>query len=67
MYSPSDYGEEQMLWPEETFKGLKDPERILPRIEGSNNEDDNQKREWVAAIRAGKPRSPCRTSTTPRP
>ncbi len=55
MYSPSDYGEEQKLWPQETFKGLKDPERIFPRIEGSKSEDDNQKREWVAAIRAGKP------------
>lgn len=33
---------------------MKDPERILPRLEGSH-EDDNQKREWVAAIRAGKP------------
>ncbi len=57
MYSPSDYGEEQTLWPEEKFQGLKDPERILPRIEGGDNEDDNQKREWVAAIRAGKPQA----------
>ena len=55
MYSPSDYGDEQKLWPEEKFKDHKDPERILPRIEGGRNEDDNQKREWVAAIRAGKP------------
>ena len=55
MYSPSDYGAEQMLWPEEAFKDLKDPERIFPRIEGGRGEDDNQKREWVAAIRAGKP------------
>jgi predicted dehydrogenase len=54
MYSPSDYGSEQKLWPEETFKGLKDPERILPRIQ-SGDDDNNQKREWVAAIRAGKP------------
>ncbi len=55
MYSPSDYGEEQKLWPEESFKGHKDPERILPRHEKGRGEDDNQKREWVAAIRAGKP------------
>jgi hypothetical protein len=54
MYSPSDYGSEQVLWPEEKFKALKDPERILPRIEGGRD-DDNQKREWVEAIRAGKP------------
>jgi predicted dehydrogenase len=58
MYSPSDYGAEQTLWPEEKFKDLKDPERILPRIEageGRRNGDDDHKREWVAAIRAGKP------------
>ena len=57
MYSPSDYGAEQVLWPEEKFKGYKDPERVLPRIkgEGKSDDDDNQKREWVEAIRAGKP------------
>jgi predicted dehydrogenase len=55
MYSPSDYGADQKLWPEEKFKDFQDPERILPRIEGGRNEDDNHKREWVAAIRAGKP------------
>lgn len=55
MYSPSDYGEEQVLWPEESFKGHKDPEQILPRHEKGRGGDDNQKREWVAAIRAGKP------------
>ena len=30
MYSPSDYGSEQVFWPEERFKSLKDPEQILP-------------------------------------
>ncbi|MGP0068328.1 MAG: Gfo/Idh/MocA family oxidoreductase [Isosphaeraceae bacterium] len=56
MYSPSDYGAEQVLWPEEKFKGYKGPERLLPRIEGDGkNDDDNQKKEWVEAIRAGKP------------
>ena len=50
----SDYGSEQVLWPEEKLKALKDPERILPRIE-PGHDDDNQKREWVEAIRAGKP------------
>jgi predicted dehydrogenase len=56
MYSPSDYGAEQVLWPVEKFKGYKDPERVLPRIKGkSKDDDDNQKLEWVEAIRAGKP------------
>ncbi len=57
MYSASDYGAEQKLWPEEKFRGITDPERILPRIEGGGNEDEKQKREWVAAIRAGKPQA----------
>jgi predicted dehydrogenase len=55
MYSPSDYGSEQVLWPEAAFKEYKDPEPSLPRIKGGSDEDDNQKREWVQAIRAGKP------------
>jgi predicted dehydrogenase len=55
MYSPSDYGAQQKLWPVEKFKDLKDPERVLPRIAGGHDEDDNQKREWIEAIRAGKP------------
>ena len=27
----------------------------MPRIKGGSHDDDNQKREWVQAIRAGKP------------
>jgi predicted dehydrogenase len=55
LYSPSDYGSEQFLWPESAFKDFKDPEPTLPRIRGKHGEDDNQKKEWVEAIRAGKP------------
>ncbi len=55
MYSPSDYGSEQILWPEAAYKDFKDPAPTLPRIDGGRNEDDNQKKEWVQAIRAGKP------------
>lgn len=55
MYSPSDYGSEQRLWPESEFKEYKAPTPFLPRIEGGSGTDDNQKREWIAAIRAGKP------------
>jgi predicted dehydrogenase len=50
MYSPNDYGAEQVLWPEAKFKGT-----LLPRIGRERDDDDNQKREWVQAIRAGKP------------
>jgi len=49
MYSPSDYGSEQVLWPAEKFKHT-----LLPRIERERDTDLMHKREWVAAIRAGK-------------
>jgi predicted dehydrogenase len=55
MFSPNDYGAKQILLPEESFKDYKDPEPTLPRIEGGKGEDDKQKKEWVDAIRAGKP------------
>jgi predicted dehydrogenase len=55
LYSPSDYGSEQTLWPEQRFKAFQDPQPTLPRIKGEGGEDVNQKREWVEAIRAGKP------------
>jgi predicted dehydrogenase len=51
MYSPSDYGSEQMLGPQPRFK-----DAMLPRIDRERGDTDlNQKREWVQAIRAGKP------------
>ena len=55
MFSPNDYGAEQILLPEDVFKDFKDPVPTLPRIEGGKNEDEKQKKEWVEAIRAGKP------------
>ena len=55
MYSPSDYGSEQVLLPRGEFKGYHDPEPTLPRIKGGNHGDQNHKQEWVEAIRAGKP------------
>jgi hypothetical protein len=55
LYSPSDYGSEQVLWPEAEYKEFKDPAPTLPRIKGGHEEDENQKREWVEAVRAGKP------------
>jgi predicted dehydrogenase len=55
LYSPSDYGSEQVLWPGQAYKDFKDPEPSFPRIKGGHDEDENQKREWIEAIRAGKP------------
>ena len=54
IYSPSDYGAEVFFGPEEAFKGIntKTPEK-LGVWEGDF--DLNNKKEWVAAIKAGKP------------
>ena len=55
MYSPNDYGARQVIWPKDDYVELKVPEPTLPRHERPRDIDTNQKREWVAAIRAGKP------------
>jgi len=55
MYSPNDYGSVQMLWPNGDYHDIKVPEPSFPRIAGSREQDEAQKREWVQAIRAGKP------------
>jgi hypothetical protein len=55
MYSPNDYGANQMLWPKDQYTDLHIPAQTLPRLSDGRNIDLNQKREWVAAIRAGKP------------
>ena len=56
MYSPNDYGAKQVVWPKGDYVELKGPDlRTLPRHERPGDSDTNQKREWVAAIRAGKP------------
>ncbi len=54
MYSPGDNGAQQLLLPEIRFAGLAVPS-TLPRIEGGDGIDDNHKREWIEAIKAGKP------------
>ena len=38
LYSPSDYGSKQVLWPEAQYKDFKDPEPTLPRIKASGAE-----------------------------
>jgi predicted dehydrogenase len=55
LYSPNDYGAVQVFWPTRDAKDLKVPEPSLPRHERGGDIDRNQKREWVQAIRAGKP------------
>jgi hypothetical protein len=55
MYSPNDYGAVQVFWPMREARDLKIPDPSLPRHDRFGDIDRNQKREWVAAIRAGKP------------
>jgi predicted dehydrogenase len=55
LFSPSDYGGEFFLLPEDKFADVKNrskPEH-LPNLEGDN--DQNMKNEWVEAIKANKP------------
>jgi len=52
MYSPSDYAERWSLLPKEQFEDYKAPPQVLPRHEGNNN-DENQKIEWLAAVKGG--------------
>ncbi|MBL8865635.1 MAG: Gfo/Idh/MocA family oxidoreductase [Planctomycetia bacterium] len=54
IYSPSDYGAEVFFGPEEAFKGIntKTPEKFKA---WSGDFDLNNKKEWVEAIKAGKP------------
>jgi predicted dehydrogenase len=55
MYSPNDYGAVQVFWPTREYADLKFPEPSLPRIKDARGIDDGQKKEWVEAIKAGKP------------
>jgi predicted dehydrogenase len=52
LFSPSDYGAEFRLLPEGEFKDYKKPPERLPR---NGHGDDGMKREWVEAIKSGKP------------
>ncbi len=53
-FSRNDYGAEHILLPRDQFKDVKKPEPTLPRLEGRDH-DNNHKREWVEAIKAGEP------------
>ena len=54
LYSPNDYGAEYRITPEALAEGkdLKKPEKLAAY---TGNNDSNQKKEWVDAIKAGKP------------
>ncbi|RUL89148.1 Gfo/Idh/MocA family protein [Tautonia sociabilis] len=54
LYSPSDYGMEQVLWANGSSAALPEPpERTLERLGGEDERDLNNKREWVRAIEGG--------------
>lgn len=55
LYSPNAYGATYKMLPQSAFDGYKPPEPTLPRFGDDKNVDSLQKKEWVAAIRAGKP------------
>jgi predicted dehydrogenase len=55
LYSPDAYGATFTMLPKSEFDGYKPPEPTLPRNGDDKNSDSNQKKEWIAAIRAGKP------------
>ncbi|HUY89933.1 MAG TPA: Gfo/Idh/MocA family oxidoreductase [Pirellulales bacterium] len=55
MFSPNDYGAEQKLLPAKQFEGYQPPEPTLARMEEGRGIDDNQKGEWIRAIRGGPP------------
>jgi predicted dehydrogenase len=55
LYCPDPYGASFKLLPSKSFEGYKPPEAIFPRHGDDKNNDSNQKKEWVTAIKASKP------------
>jgi hypothetical protein len=55
LFSPNDYGAQFRLTPEKDFEGIQTtkPEKVPAGTNG--NEDAYMKKEWVEAIKAGKP------------
>ena len=62
MYSPSDYGSEQVLWPEPRFKHVMLPRIASARLTPTTPRNVSGSRPSAPASR----RSPCPISTTPR-
>lgn len=56
LYCPDPYGASFKLLPLQNFEGYRAPEPVLPRHGGEDKYSDaHQKKEWIAAIRQGKP------------
>jgi hypothetical protein len=55
LFSPNDYGAKFRLTPEKDFAGVQTGKPETGPVGVERGEDLHQKREWVEAIRAGKP------------
>jgi hypothetical protein len=55
LFSPNDYGAQFRLTPEKDFAGLNTTKPEKSPIGTDGDEDSFMKREWAAAIKAGKP------------
>ncbi len=53
IFTPSDYGSEQVLLPRKAFEGFERPEPTIARLGGADGPDTDQKREWIGAIHGG--------------
>jgi predicted dehydrogenase len=53
IFTPSDYGSEQVLLPRKEFAGHKLPEPTIERLGNVDGTDTDQKREWIRAIHGG--------------
>lgn len=53
IFTPSDYGSDQVLLPRKQFEDFVRPEPKIERLGGTEVCDLNQKREWVRAIMGG--------------
>jgi hypothetical protein len=54
IFTPNDYGGEQVLLPRKEYEGFQRPEPTIERL-GSSDSDMHQKREWIRAILEGGP------------
>ncbi|MSR60124.1 MAG: Gfo/Idh/MocA family oxidoreductase [Planctomycetaceae bacterium] len=55
LYCPDPYGASHVLLPLDKFDQYQLPAQTFPRHGDDTNNDSNQKKEWIAAIKSGKP------------
>ena len=53
IFTPSDYGNEQVLLPRKEFADFKPPAPTIERLGNADGLDTDQKREWIRAIQGG--------------